>query len=351
MYWNVGLLDVESLHPHSIVALNLFGEYTWRYKDILEARLAIKHHDLDKARGMLDGVLAKYLESDDQADKLAKALKIIINSIYGYTCAKFDNPFKSPENVDNIVAKRGALFMMTLKKVLQDKGIQVVHVKTDSIKIPNITEDIIDFVIDFGHKYGYNFDHEATYEKMCLVNKSTYIARYYLGQHNGEWTATGKQFQVPFVFKTLFSHEDIVFDDMCETFETKTALYLQTDGDKTGEPSYKFVGKVGRFCPVRPRTGGGVLVRDKGPLYEKQKARYDACGGVGPDGRRLSVPNKYSAVQGTDGYYWREAEQIKKLKLEGDIDITYYSNLVDEAVKSISEFGDFDMFANSEIPF
>lgn len=351
MYWNVGLLDVESLHPHSIIALNLFGEYTWRYKDILEARLAIKHHDLDKARGMLDGVLAKYLESDDQADKLAKALKIIINSIYGYTCAKFDNPFKSPENVDNIVAKRGALFMMTLKKVLQDKGIQVIHVKTDSIKIPNITNEIIEFVNDFGHKYGYNFDHEATYEKMCLVNKSTYIARYYLGQHNGEWTATGKQFQVPFVFKTLFSHEDIIFDDMCESFETKTALYLQTVGEEPGEPNYKFVGKVGRFCPVKPRTGGGILVRDKGPQYVKQKAYYDACKGVGPDGRRLSVPNKYSAVQGTDGYYWREAEQIKKLKLEDDIDISYYSNLVDEAVKSISEFGDFDMFANSEIPF
>lgn len=352
IYFRAGLLDVESLHPHTIIALNLFGEYTWRYKDILEARLAIKHHDIEKARGMLGGVLAKYLESEEQADKLAKALKIIINSIYGYTCATFANPFKSPENVDNIVAKRGALFMMTLKKKLQDMGVQVIHVKTDSIKIPNITKEIIDVVNDFGHKYGYNFDHEATYEKICLVNKSTYIARYDGGKHDGEWTATGKQFQVPYVFKTLFTHEDVVFDDLCETFETKTAFYLdRSENQPEGYHDYKFVGKVGRFCPVRPGTGGGFLMRDKGETYIKQKAAYDKCGGVNEKGKPLKVPSKYALATGTDGYLWREAEQVKSMHLEKDIDIRYYAKLADDAVMAISQFGDFDAFANAEAPF
>ena len=35
IYTNVALLDVASLHPHSILALNKFGKYTPIYKEIL----------------------------------------------------------------------------------------------------------------------------------------------------------------------------------------------------------------------------------------------------------------------------------------------------------------------------
>ena len=45
-------------------------------------------------------------------------------------------------------------------------------------------------------------------------------------EKEGKWTATGKQFQVPYVFKTLFSHEKIEFEDMCETFSTTSAAVL-----------------------------------------------------------------------------------------------------------------------------
>ena len=87
------------------------------------------------------------------------------------------------------------------------------RIKTDSIKIPNATPEIIQFIMDYGKEYGYTFEHEATYEKMCLVNDAVYIAKY---ADTGEWTATGAQFAVPYVFKTLFSHEKIDFDDICE---------------------------------------------------------------------------------------------------------------------------------------
>ena len=43
----------------------------------------------------------------------ANALKI--NSVYGLTSASFNNAFRDPRNKDNIVAKRGALFMINLK--------------------------------------------------------------------------------------------------------------------------------------------------------------------------------------------------------------------------------------------
>lgn len=359
MYFDIALLDIASMHPTSIINLNLFGSYTDRFKAILDARLAIKHHDLDTARGLLNGALAEFLTSDEQADQLAQALKIVINSVYGYTTATFDNPFKDPRNIDNIVAKRGALFMIDLKHEVQARGFTVAHIKTDSIKIPNATKEIIDFVIEFGKKYGYNFEHEATYDRMCLVNDAVYIAKYADG---GKWTATGTQFQVPYVFKSLFSHEPIEFDDLCETKMVSTALYLdmneglpdvsgyekslkKTDEDiKAGkiemsESSYKeyreelefeiaaghnyiFIGKAGRFCPVKPGAGGGLLMREK-------------------DG-------KYYAATGSKGYRWMESEMVDKLKKQDDIDITYYAKLVDDAVDTIEKYGSYEVFISDE---
>ena len=171
------------------------------------------------------------------AKDLANALKTAINSVYGLTSAKFDNAFRDIRNKDNIVAKRGALFMVDLKNEVQKRGFTVAHIKTDSIKIPDATPEIIKFVMDFGKRYGYTFEHEATYDRMCLVNNAVYIAKYkkpeeceqlygYIPGDNADhikdpWTATGKQFAVPYVFKTLFSKEPVDIRDMCETFSVK----------------------------------------------------------------------------------------------------------------------------------
>ena len=338
MYYNVALLDIASMHPSSIVAERLFGpSYTDRFQDILSARIAIKHGDLDHARGMLGGALAPYLTDPSIAKDLAQALKIVINSVYGLTAANFDNPFRDIRNVDNIVAKRGALFMVNLQNEVQEKGFTVAHIKTDSIKIPNATPEIIQFVMDYGKKYGYNFEHEATYEKMCLVNDAVYIAK----EKDGEWTATGTQFQVPYVFKKLFSHEEIAFDDMCETKAVSTALYLQFDQeaidilskDVTPDELERmkqipmFVGRIGRFCPMKPGTGGGQLLR----------MSKDKDGNV-----------KYGAVTGTKGYFWLESEVVRTLHKEKDINEDYYISLVDDAKATISQYGDFEKFVSDD---
>lgn len=316
MYRAVALLDIASMHPSSIMAERLFGDvYTARFGDILAARLAIKHGEFEKAEKMLDGKLAPYLKDKDAAKNLAQALKIAINSVYGLTSAGFDNPFRDKRNIDNIVAKRGALFMVNLKHAVQDQGFTVAHIKTDSIKIPNATPEIVKFVMDYGKEYGYTFEHEATYDRMCLVNDAVYIARY----EDGKWTATGTQFQVPYVFKKLFSREPIEFDDLCETKSVSTALYLDmNEGLPEDAHNYKFVGRVGRFSPIKAGCGGGLLLRktDKG----------------------------YSAATGSKGYRWMESEEVKKLGKEKDVDRSYYDRLVDEAVETISQYGDFEQF-------
>ena len=281
------------------------------------------------------------MQDEKQAKQLANALKIVINSVYGYTSANFDNPFKDPRNVDNIVAKRGALFMIKLLDILQKKGIEVCHIKTDSIKIPNATPEIIEFVKDFGKKYGYTFDHEETYDKMCLINGSTYIAHSSYGKHEGQWVAVAAQFQHPYVFKSLFSKEKIEFMDLCETKSSNTALYLDYQDGR--EP--QFIGKVGLFCPVKEGCGGGFLLNKKADaVYNKQMESWKSRNS---DGKAKSPePARYSMATGCDGYFWKEAEIIKNLHQESLIDKEYFRKLCDDAVEAINKYGDFHEFVS-----
>ena len=351
MYGNIALLDVASMHPHSAINLNAFGEYTQHFKDLVDARIAIKRKDFDKARKMFGGKLAPYLDDETTAKNLTQALKIAINSVYGLTSANFDNPFRDIRNKNNIIALRGALFMRTLQDEVQKRGFKVAHIKTDSIKIPDATSEIIEFVMDFGRQYGYEFEHEATYDRMCLVNDAVYIAKY----DNGEWTATGTQFQIPYVFKKLFSKEDILFDDLCETKSVTSSLYLDMNenlpdvsnlekelnkvlknspGDENlinnlkeeiaKGHNYRFIGKVGRFCPIKPGCGGGLLMREK-------------------DG-------KYYSATGAKGYRWLEAEIVSSLGRTDDIDEGHFKEMADAAIDTIKKYGDYEWFV-SDAPY
>lgn len=338
MYENVVVLDVESMHPTSIEVLNLFGDYTANFSDIKAVRVAIKNGRFEEAKGMLGGKLARYLNDESQAEALSYALKIVINIVYGLTSAKFDNAFKDPRNIDNIVAKRGALFMIELKGEVQARGFQVVHIKTDSIKIPNATPEIIEFVKEFGTKYGYNFVHESTYSRFCLVNDAVYIAKVgwdVKAKKIGTWEAVGAQFQHPYVYKYLFSKEPIEFADMCETKTVQSAIYIDYTGiDDTpmafaadlNDNDMKFVGKAGQFTPMLPGAGGGYLVRE----------------------RIIDGEKKYYSVGGTKGFFWMESEMVEHLGLQKEVDSSFFERLVDEAIEKISDYGDFEWFVGAK---
>ena len=360
MYFHVWDGDVTGMHPSSIITEVLFGpKFTKAFKEIVDGRVSIKHQSWEDIDHLFDGRLKPYIQKVIQGEltvkELANALKTVVNSVYGLTSAAFDNPFRDIRNKDNIVAKRGALFMTLLTKEVQKKGFTVAHNKTDSIKIPNSTPEIEEFVLKFGKEYGYNFETEARFEKFCLVNDAVYIAK----EQDGGWTATGTQFQIPYVFKTLFSKEPIEFNDMCETKSVTSSLYLDMNENlpdvsdlekelaklntklRKGEiqekeyevqatvleeqiakgHDYQFVGRVGNFCPILPGHGGGLLVREK-------------------DG-------KYYAVTGSKGYRWLESETVRGSN-EKFIDKSYYNKLVDEAVATIEQYGDFEMFVSDD---
>jgi len=187
-----------------------------------------------------------------------------------------------------------------------------VHIKTDSIKIPNATPDIIQFIMDFGTDYGYTFEHEGTYDKFCLVNDAVYIAK-----EDDHWTAVGAQFQHPYVYKTLFTGEPVAFEDYCEARSVlQGVMYLDFIGTDD-QTDYKHVGRTGMFVPVS--TGGGRLLRVK-------------------DGKAY-------AVTGTKNHLWVEAAVVNETPgLE--IDYAYFDNLANKAREAIENFGSFEAFAN-----
>ena len=360
MYRNVGLFDVASMHPSSMIRLEIFGkEITQRLKNLKDARVAIKHGDYEQAIALLGDNVKRYLSgSEEELKKMAKALadalKTAINSVYGLTSASFDNKLRDPRNVDNIVAKYGALFMVNLEEEITKRGYKVVHVSTDSIKVADVDDEIAAFIFDYGKQYGFDFEYEAVYSKMCLINDSVYIAKVF--KDDGKevepyWKATGKQFAVPYVFKTLFSHEGIIFDDLCETFSVKEgSIYLDynenlpdsTELEKqlkklkkdefavaSGQVqlveaeiakchNYQFVGNVGQFTPIIPGSGAAVLYRIK-------------------DGKTY-------AIQGSSGFRWLESETVKNLGKENLADRSYYRKLVDDAKDALAEFGSVEEF-------
>jgi hypothetical protein len=376
IYRDVALLDVASMHPTSIGQLNLFGEYTPRFMALVEAQLALKNGLYADAKELLGGKLRPYIQEienlqqqDPAAAKKAAmdlrwGLKIAVNIVYGLTSAKFDNPFMDRRNVDNIVAKRGALFMIDLKHFIQEKGFKVIHIKTDSVKIPGATPEIIEDVKAFGKKYGYTFEYkpdEDQYSKIALLNDAVYVAKKDNCVSNC-WTATGTQFLPqtnPYVFKKLFGHDDdIHFLDLCETKHVQQgAIYMDFGKygsgivDNADQPGWLdealgemkeiakavkkegrdpvaaeaemaalyqnaldkliHVGKTGRFTPVKPGYGGGYLYRIK-------------------DG-------KHYAIAGTKGHLWVDSNIA--MDLPGDaIDYDFFEKKIEEARNDLDQF-------------
>ena len=409
IHHNVITYDVASMHPSSIIAENGFGKYTERFKQLLDIRIAIKHKDFDRAKEMLDGKLAKYLTDKAQAKALSQALKIAINSVYGLTAAGFDNKFRDPRNVDNWVAKRGALFIETLRLKVTEMGGKVVHIKTDSIKVENPTPEITNYILDFGKQWGYTFEVEDIYEKMCLVNDAVYVAlrdrndpswkdecekakkkaeetkTFY--QEPTRWTATGAQFQHPYVFKHLFSGEEVTFRDLCETKTVTSALYLDMNENLSDVTSYekdleKLVKRAKTILKTEGYSGtweewpewrkqnpdamdsrGGLVYSELDNLAKQQEALVSAIAkghnyifigragsfcpvirGAGGGVLVREKDGKFNAATGSKGYRWRESETLLNADRMNMIDMGYFESLAQTAKEAIQAYGSFEEF-------
>lgn len=83
-----------------------------------------------------------------------------------------------------------------------------------------------------------------------------------------------------------------------------------------------FVGRVGQFCPIKPGCGGGLLYRVN-------------------EGKNYAAP-------GSTGFRWLESESVLGAGNEDIIDKSFYMKLIDDAVSTISNYGDFEWFISDD---
>jgi hypothetical protein len=305
VYQNVGLMDVESMHPNSLVNMNYFGPYTQRYADLLKVRILLKHGDIETVKKMFNGVLAPFLNEGEDIGPLVSALKIVINSVYGMTSASFDNKFKHPDNVDNIVAKRGALFMVDLRFYLEDLGYNVIHIKTDSVKVADITDECVQLIHEFGARpeYNYKFEYEDRYSRLALINNAVYICQSDM-KKPGKWSATGAEFRDPYIFKRVWTKEKLTDKDFFITKQSKGHIYLGTE----------FVGKVGS-------------------IYASKS---------GEEALWTTDEENFKYLTGTKGYRFKQSENF----VFTDIDMDYYDAKAIEGLKKIMKVGDINLIVD-----
>ena len=308
-HYMVGVNDVESMHPTSACELNIFGpKYTARFKELVDSRKASKNKNEEYLKTCFEGRLWDYMQKNGMSfKKLAKSLKVPINAVYGLTSAKFPNRFKDPRNVDNIVAKRGELMMINLEDQLIKEGVNPVHIKTDSIKIPDFTEELNQEVVDFGKKYGYRFTIEEFYTVFCLFNKAEYLA---YNAATGQWESRGLTFQNPYVFKTLLGGDIVPSDYMITKSVQKGVIYI---GDM-------FCGRNVNVVCVKQQYG------------KEMKCLRD-------DGKQVSV-------SGTKGLHFMEFEEALEKDFLEYLDMEYYDGLVADAKAKIEQYIPWDLFVS-----
>lgn len=105
---NLVLLDVASMYPHIILAINALGKATEKYNAILEERIAIKHTDKTKS----------------------DALKLILNMVYGLLKNKWSALFNPKAALSVCVYGQVALYQLC--KRLSTVG-TIVNINTDGV--------------------------------------------------------------------------------------------------------------------------------------------------------------------------------------------------------------------------
>lgn len=372
----VTYIDVASLHPHSLIAINYFGKYTPKFQALVKCRMHIKHGELDKAASAFSDIdpalsekLSKFLNDPSLINGLAHAMKIIINIVYGMTSAKYDNKFRDPRNVDNIIAKRGALFMMMLEEELNARGCNVIHVKTDSMKITNYLQEDIQYAMDRANEFGYTFELECIFDRIALTNKSTNI-----GHIEGKpeydahaWEAVGAQYAEPYVFKKLFSHEELVEDDFMTLKSSTAPIYL--GGRFIGKNAYVYASLTGEdlyvvreeniaqsiqtkaqkplkdYLNKRDYEGLPLEVQEANRAIKISKELKGRDFDISPERVQDIIDNnfpetkvtKHCSLSKTKDWAWRLSTEYKG---HDDVNMGYYGKLVDDAIDDIYKVGD-----------
>jgi hypothetical protein len=260
-------------------------------------------------------------------------VKEFCNQGYGIFTATFDTRSRNPHNNGNPVANYSACTVVKAVDAVMAHGGHVVHVKTDSLKIPAVTREVLDAAMASAVEVGQSFDIEDIYQKFLLLNKSEYAA---FAQSDKSWHFRGKKFLRPYIRKMLFMHDPMSFDDYAETIASQGTLYLVNPNDPEDR---QHIGKVGKFLPMASVEEGGRTLVTERVNTKGQKELVVADVGNGdecPDGEPLFTQ---SAPGGTKGYLWMDKDAYILMYGEdlSHVNHAYYENMQQAVIDEINE--------------
>jgi hypothetical protein len=132
------------------------------------------------------------------------------------------------------VAKRGALFMIDLKHFVHDRATTSSTSRPTRSRSRTPPRRSSSWSPSSASSTATTSSTRQRTTQFCLVNDAVYIARQGRRGKDAKWTAVGAQFQHPVRVQDAVHHEDIKFDDYCETKQvTKGAMYMDFEARTT----------------------------------------------------------------------------------------------------------------------
>jgi len=159
----VGHLDVVSMYPHLMLNITPCWDRYGVFSRVVRLMLDWRLKEKEKAK-----------RGDKEAEKNQMALKILINSFYGFLGATFR--FSDPASAQEIT-RRGRETVKSLCNELERRGFAVIEVDTDGVYFtaPDLTADdyrIEEIKIDFPMPLEYTL-----YDDGLFVKKKNYVLR------------------------------------------------------------------------------------------------------------------------------------------------------------------------------
>ena len=151
---NVFLLDVTSLYPNIVLKLDVLGDATSKYREIVNQRMSIKHSD----------------------PILSNALKLIINSTYGLMkneYSKLYNPFGAMS-----VCFYGQIALYDLCCRLYSAGYTLININTDGVAFTGASEDYEVIKSEWEEDYGFQLE-LSEFRKWYQKDVNNYVAMDY----------------------------------------------------------------------------------------------------------------------------------------------------------------------------
>ena len=196
VYENVVYLDFQSMYPNIIKAWNISPEMVDSEGELVEVE-GVKHYvrkDVDGAiPSLIDRFLRRRLELkekmkekyDKKIDSEQKALKVIVNAMYGYM--GWDGASYYNRNAAELIAALARYYIKEVRKIIEERGGEVIYIDTDGIQF--IGKNVDGIIGEINSRFPLNIEVERIAEKAVYWSKKKYVHLV-----NGKIIATGMEF-------------------------------------------------------------------------------------------------------------------------------------------------------------